>query len=62
MSANNWTQCPRCLKRRGVEAENKTTQVEAAYGNVPVEQFDRLRNELASLRSDQIDKTFLDFS
>lgn len=58
MSADNWTQCPRCLKRRAAEVENKTTQVEGAYGKVPVEQFDRLRAELESLKSDRVDDTF----
>ena len=58
MSADNWTQCPRCLKRRGMEAENKAVQVDAAYGNVPVGEFDKLRSELADLRSYPIDNTF----
>lgn len=58
MSADNWTQCPRCLKRRAVEVENKTVAVDAAYGNVTVDQFDHLRSELANLKSDRVDETF----
>jgi hypothetical protein len=58
MSADNWTQCPRCLKRRAVEIENKETQVAAAYGKVPVDQFDRQRAELESLKTDRMDNNF----
>jgi hypothetical protein len=58
MSADNWTQCPRCARARGVEAENKAVQVEASYGNVTVEEFDQLRSELADLRARPVDETF----
>lgn len=58
MSADNWTQCPRCLKRRAIEIENKTAQTAAAYGKVTVERFDQMRAELESLRTDHIDNTF----
>ena len=58
MSADNWTQCPRCLKRRAMEVENKETEVGAAYGNVTVERFDQMRAELESLKTDEVDNTF----
>lgn len=58
MSADNWTQCPRCLKRRAMEIENKQTHLSAAYGNVPVEEFDRLRAELESLKTERMDDNY----
>ena len=58
MSADNWTQCPRCLKRRGMEIENKQTQLDASYGKVPLDRFDRMRGELETLKSDRVDETF----
>ena len=58
MSADNWTQCPRCLKRRAMEVENKETEVGAAYGKVTVERFDQMRAELESLKTDEVDNTF----
>lgn len=58
MSADNWTQCPRCLNRRAMEIENKTTQVAASYGKVDVETFDRLRAECETLKADRLEDNF----
>jgi len=58
MSADNWTQCPRCLKRRAVEVENKQTQLDASYGKVPLDRFDSMRHELETLKTDKVDETF----
>jgi len=58
VSADNWTQCPRCLKRRAMEVENKQTQLDASYGKVPLGRFDSMRHELETLKTDKVDETF----
>ena len=50
MSADNWARCPRCLQ----DAENalaaQGAEVDAAYGKVSVEEFDRMRDALYRAR------------
>ena len=45
MSADRWTTCPRCseIARKAKEAQQEAAR--AAYGVLPVEEFDRLRAE-----------------
>lgn len=45
MSADNWDVCPRCSQRRDERLAEMTQALDAAYGAVPVEEFDRLRTE-----------------
>ena len=48
MSADNWTQCPRCYvtNREKLAVLEKTAS--ESYGNAPAEQFDRLREDARS--------------
>lgn len=47
MSADNWTTCPRCTKRGLARLEDEKKKVEAIYGVVPVEKYEKFRDELA---------------
>lgn len=55
MSADNWTECPRCVDRANRDYRAEVERVEALYGKVPVEEFDR---ERAALRAPELDATF----
>lgn len=55
MSADNWTRCPRCDAKALAALEKKTEDVDAAYGKVPVDEFDAMRAQLA-VDSDAITK------
>lgn len=46
MSADNWTNCPRCLKEAEEAFQNHQRQVDGLYGKVPVEEFDKARAAL----------------
>jgi hypothetical protein len=48
MSANNWTQCPRCYIVNREKADEKDKIASEAYGKVSPEQFDTLRDEAKS--------------
>ena len=50
MSANNWTQCPRCFVKNRATAEEKEKLYIASYGKVSPEEFDRLRDDARSFR------------
>lgn len=43
MSADNWTRCPRCVREAIAAKEVQHEAARAAYGTLPVEEFDRLR-------------------
>ena len=43
MSADNWATCPSCWNRAEAEKTAQHEAVVAAYGHVPVEEFDLLR-------------------
>lgn len=43
MSASNWTTCPKCASVARARKEAQIEAVQAAYGVVPVEEFDKLR-------------------
>jgi len=47
MSASNWTTCPRCTAAAHAAKAAQLAAVDAAYGRVPVAEFDRLRAEAA---------------
>lgn len=42
MSADNWTQCPRCLKRDKFEADRRSRAAAESYGRVPAAEYERL--------------------
>jgi hypothetical protein len=43
MSADNWAICPRCERQRMRSLEVEKAELHAAYGTVPVEEFDKRR-------------------
>lgn len=58
MSADNWADCPRCAKRREEEIAHTESQINAAYGHVPVAEFDQKRADLEKLKASRPDPTF----
>lgn len=50
MSASNWDRCPRCLKQAEDVIDNLQRQVDEAYGHVPIDKFDQMRESLAEQR------------
>lgn len=58
MSAENWAVCPGCAKRREEYETKESAKVDASYGVVSVEEFDRMRAELSELRSIPVGHTF----
>jgi hypothetical protein len=50
MSANNWTQCPRCYAVNKEKAQEKDKLASEAYGKVSPEVFDELREEARAFR------------
>jgi hypothetical protein len=58
MSADNWTTCPRCTKAHEAAIDKREKAVADSYGKVPVEEFDRARQEVDSLKATRLDVTF----
>lgn len=52
MSASNWAICPKCQHQREQEVDDLKAKVAAAYGSVPVEQFDELRAAALALEAE----------
>ncbi len=50
MSADRWTQCPRCYVTNREHAAELDKIVAESYGKVPAEKFDELRNDAFSFR------------
>lgn len=50
MSADNWSQCPRCYIANRAKAEELDKIAAESYGKVPAQRFDQLRNEAFSFR------------
>lgn len=49
MSADNWSVCPRCFDNETAQRQGAIVCVKAIYGQVPIEEFDRQRQELQPL-------------
>jgi hypothetical protein len=58
MSANNWTQCPKCDIRLRAEADKKDQLVRDAYGKLPEDKFLRMRDEAHNFRKSLTDDVF----
>lgn len=43
MSASNWAICPRCLHEADKAVAAQRAELEAAYGKVPIDEFDQRR-------------------
>ena len=50
MSADSWTQCPRCYVTNREKAAELDKIAAESYGKVPAEKFDELRNDAFSFR------------
>lgn len=46
MSASNWAECPQCAAAVKAEFQARDASIAAAYGAVPVEEFDEMRHTL----------------
>lgn len=57
MSADNWAVCPRCLTRREAALEKSRRDITAAYGKVPVEEFDRMRADYETAAGTEPERT-----
>lgn len=55
MSADNWTQCPRCARQKKAMLDGLDQQLREQYGRIPVEDFDRERAEIDRLRTEAAD-------
>ena len=58
MSADNWAQCPRCVKRHEKALREGAARVAEAYGKVPLEEWDRMRDWQSEAESELIRETF----
>lgn len=58
MSADNWAVCPRCKKQHETAITQADTAAAAAYGSVPVAEFDALRAAADAMRNQYPDKLF----
>lgn len=48
MSADNWAHCPRCTRIKLAEFDEQDAAIQAAYGVIPIVEFDKAREELAA--------------
>jgi len=60
MSADHWAHCPRCHARALASFEDRERLIENAYGQVPISQFDQMRDALDRDRElhDEAEPTF----
>lgn len=59
MSADNWTNCPKCRVDHDAALTAEHQRIAALYGKVSVEQFDSARSALASLEAETEDENTL---
>ena len=53
MSADNWTNCPRCTNRIALARETKLNEINALYGKIPADEFVRLLTEAEKMPAEQ---------
>jgi hypothetical protein len=58
VSADNWTQCPCCRQAWTDELQRRGVEVEAAYGKVTPDEYERLREGLRKFAGARRDETF----
>lgn len=61
MSANNWAVCPRCEHHADLEVADAHRDALVAYGKVPVEQYEKLKQEALDLQARKREKTFAEY-
>ncbi|WP_010550490.1 hypothetical protein [Brachybacterium paraconglomeratum] len=57
MSADNWTTCPRCTRRREAEIESAEEKIALAYGKVPLDEWEEMRRRQSDLITRKPDRT-----
>ena len=63
MSADNWSICPKCKVTAEHAAASAATKARESYGNVPVEQYQRMIDEADKIASKGLEDTLReDFS
>lgn len=58
VSADNWRACLRCAARREAELAAEQVGIDEDYGQVPVDEFDQRRLDLANKRAEPVKETF----
>jgi hypothetical protein len=58
MSADRWAVCPRCNNAWLTELTRCGAEVEAAYGKVPADEYERLRSAVRAQAGKHLDETF----
>lgn len=58
MSADNWAICPRCHRRHFEKLRAGAERVKAAYGQVPVEDWDQMRTQQEEAEATPLQATF----
>ena len=58
MSADNWTQCPRCVVRKKQRNAELTQKVKDAYGSMELEAWLSLRDATELEIAETVDNTF----
>lgn len=58
MSADNWAICPRCQRDHAKTIEAAQEKARAAYGTLPVEEYERLAVEAQVIAKSEVERTF----
>lgn len=58
MSADDWDVCPSCLTKARDEWLAKTDHLSVAYGKIPLDEFDALRDDVAKGINEEDFRTF----
>lgn len=53
MSADNWAECPRCIFNDRYEVAQLEHKLNEIYGNVPIQDYEALRNQIEELQYEQ---------
>lgn len=57
MSADRWTTCPRCAKRREAKLRAMREAIDAEYGHISIAEFDELRRQLTEAENTKLPET-----
>lgn len=58
MSADNYTTCPRCERRKAAALNQKAEELAETYGKLPLEQWEKLRDEHEAAKQLPVRQTF----
>jgi hypothetical protein len=57
MSANNWTDCPKCKRRRDVEAKAAMKKATDSYGKVSAEKYEANMRRALSIQGAELENS-----